>query len=226
MAPDLNSSTPDAEAQYFSCRATPVSVVTAPQDFSQLTNNILLQEIFWQQYTCLLFQIYTCKTGKKKLSVYIHISHLIMSGICWNTWKICGHSFLAVAWVCCSPISHHFINIDFKRRKCQMYSFFPTQQQIQLILHTNWDKISTLNVRPINTHKGGCFCICSSSCSPLLVQSNTDPMVLTLEDSVGKEFFVGPQKWYKGWNTSPTVTGWKELGLFSLEKRRLWGDTW
>jgi len=30
-----------------------------------------------------------------------------------------------------------------------------------------------------------------------------------------------PQKWFKGWTTSLTRTG-RELGLFSLEKRRLW----
>ena len=29
--------------------------------------------------------------------------------------------------------------------------------------------------------------------------------------------------WSKGWNTSLSKTGW-ELGLFKLEKRRLWGD--
>jgi len=33
----------------------------------------------------------------------------------------------------------------------------------------------------------------------------------------------GPQRWSEGWSTSSTSTGW-ELGLFSLEKRRLWGD--
>lgn len=62
----------------------------------------------------------------KKKSVYIHVSHLIISGIYWNTCKICGHSFLAVALVCHSPTLHYFINIDFKHvENVRCIYFFP-----------------------------------------------------------------------------------------------------
>ena len=35
---------------------------------------------------------------------------------------------------------------------------------------------------------------------------------------------AGPLTFSKGWNTSPTRTGLWDLELFSLKKRRLWGD--
>lgn len=59
--------------------------------------------------------------------------------------------------------------------------------------HTGGDKISTVNFRLARTYKEVCFCICSFSCSPLLVQSNTDPKVLTPEGSVKKHTLESPE---------------------------------